>query len=64
MIWLQTLRKMFSKIGEPLYNSRSEMSTFITRKVRATYHVLNSLTYLAPKIWNQELEAHKKKLKS
>ena len=33
------------------------MGTFMTRKVRTIYHGLNSVTYLAPKIWDQMPEA-------
>ena len=35
------------------------MSTFMNRKVRTTYHGLNSVTCLAPGIWEQVAEAER-----
>ena len=53
-----TIRKDLIQFREPcLYNLRSELSTFATRKVRTAYHGRNLVTYIAPIICKQVPEA-------
>ena len=53
-----SIRKDLIQFKEPcLCNLRSEMSTFMTRKVRTAYHGCNLVTYLAPIICKQVPEA-------
>ena len=42
------------------YKQRSDTNTILSRKIRATYQVLNFVRYLASKIWEQVPENMKK----
>ena len=50
----RNIMKTVSQFKNPFYNLRSDANIFLSQRIRkTTYHGLNSIKYLDPKIWDQ-----------